>query len=396
MLEPYFKKIAILGSTGSIGKSVLNVVQKSEGQLKVVGLATGANVSELVAQTHEFLPAAISCFSPVPDLANKIEKINPRPQLFFGPEGNEAIATLAEADLVVLAMVGSVGLLPTMKAIELGKDIAFANKEVLVSAGELVMQKAKETGAKLIPIDSEHNAIFQCLQGQRAEDVARIILTASGGPFRNYNLEQLKGVTKEAALKHPTWDMGNQITIDSATMMNKGLEVIEARWLFGLAPDQIDIIIHPESIIHSIVEFKDGSMLALLSEHDMRIPIGYALSYPSRMHTNFQKLDLEKIKQLNFHKPNPQVFKALVLARQAAEAKTSMATVLNAANEIARNAFLQDQISFLAIAEIVEKVMNNHNPVNVQSIAQIGEIDVWARSCARKIIAQEQSSLEIL
>jgi 1-deoxy-D-xylulose-5-phosphate reductoisomerase len=381
------KKISILGSTGSIGKSTLDVVKRSEGHLEVIGLATGASWETLGAQAREFSPKIISCFCPAPKLAASIEKLNPRPEIYFGAEGNAAVASLLEAELVVMAMVGSVGLAPTMKAVALGKNIAFANKEVLVSAGELVMDKAKETGAKLIPIDSEHNAIFQCLQGQRSKDVARIILTASGGPFRDFNFEQLKSVTKEEALKHPNWDMGNQITIDSATMMNKGLEVIEARWLFGLHPDQIDILVHPESIIHSIVEFKDGSMLALLSEHDMRIPIGYALYYPERLHLSFQKLDLEKVKQLNFAKPNPQLFKALTLAREAANAKTSMATVLNAANEMARNAFLQDHISFLDIAETVEKVMNAHIPTDVQDIAQIGEIDAWARMHAQKIMS---------
>ncbi|WAC07355.1 MAG: 1-deoxy-D-xylulose-5-phosphate reductoisomerase [Thermodesulfobacteriota bacterium] len=381
------KKISILGSTGFIGTNTLKIIAAFPERYKVVGLAAGSNVATLSEQIKMYKPEVVAVSSPA--LAYKLKDLlTPHINLpiLVDQAGMIEVATYSEADLVVSAMVGSVGLIPTMAAIRSGKRLALANKETLVVAGKLVMEAARSYGVEIIPIDSEHSAIFQVLQGQRKEDVSRLILTASGGPFLNHDKKQLKNITPEEALKHPVWKMGKKITIDSATLMNKGLEVIEARWLFNLPPECIQVVIHPQSIIHSMVEYCDGSTLAQMSLPDMRLPISYALAYPERLKNDLASLNLANLGQLTFFEPDVERFPALRLAYQSLQEEESLGAVLNGANEVAVEAFLKKQVSFSEISLVIKKSMDRHNPRNIRDIEDAIEVDAWARQTANKIV----------
>ncbi len=361
------KRISILGSTGSIGRQTLEVIEQFPDDFCVVGLAAGKNLKLFEEQMGRFKPRAVS-------VGEYSKEFQCKTSVYYGLEGLNKIATLPEADLVVNALAGGIGLIPTLKAIDAGKRIALANKEVLVMAGDLVMSRARENGAAIIPIDSEHSAIYQVLIGERAKDVKRLILTCSGGPFFGFSLEQLSKVTVEEALNHPRWNMGKKITIDSATLMNKGLEVIEAHHLFGVPYDKIDVITHPESIVHSMVEFVDGSIKAQLSIPDMRIPILYALSSPGRFPYTYSKLALAAQK-LSFYEPDKETFKCLDLAYAAGKAGGTMPPVLNAANEVAVNQFLEGKIGFLKIQEMVKAAMDRFKSIQNPSLVEILEAD---------------------
>lgn len=348
------KTITLLGSTGSIGRNVLAVVRQFPDRFRIAGLAAGRNLEELRQQVLEFAPELVSLADP--DLARELAASLPAPlagRVRHGDDGLLAVATLEAADMVVSAVVGAVGLVPTLAAIRAGKDIGLANKETLVMAGALVMAEARRKGIRLLPIDSEHSAIFQALEAGRREDLRRLILTASGGPFRGRGQAELKAMTPAQALAHPNWDMGRKISIDSATLMNKGLEVIEARWLFDVELDDIEVLVHPQSVVHSLVEFVDGSVVAQLGIPDMRIPIAYALSYPERLPLGLSRLCLAHGADLSFEKPDVASFPALNLAYQACRRGGTAPAVLNAANEVAVAAFLDEKIRFTAIAEIV-------------------------------------------
>ena len=347
------KTLSLLGSTGSIGMNVLAVVRQFPDRFRVAGLSAGRRVDLLAEQVREFRPEVVSIADPA--LADRLVALLPvdcRPHILTGAEGNRRVATLSSADMVVSAVVGAVGLLPVLAAIEAGKDVGLANKETLVMAGRLIMTAVRAHGVRLLPIDSEHSAIFQALEAGRRQDVARIILTASGGPFRTTSPEVLRGVTPAQALAHPNWSMGPKISIDSATLMNKGLEVIEARWLFAVEPEQIEVVVHPQSIVHSLVEFRDGSVVAQLGIPDMRIPIAYALSYPERLDLGLARLNLAECGGLVFEPPDTDRFPALRLACEALAAGGIKPAVLNAANEVAVAAFLDGRITFAAIAAI--------------------------------------------
>ncbi len=355
------KKIAILGSTGSVGRQTLDVIRNHPDQFRVVGLACYHQSEVIREQIKEFKPEIVSI----------VEK-----------DGEKAILDVAvwpSVDLVVVSVVGMAGLLPTLAAIKAGKEVALATKEVMVSGGDLVKKEAKKAGVNLIPIDSEHSAIFQCLQGENIERIKKIYLTCSGGPFRGKTKKDLIAVSAKQALKHPNWKMGQKITIDSATLMNKGLELIEAMQFFDLKFEQIEVVVHPQSIIHSMVEFVDGNIMAQLGPHDMRLPIQYSLNYPQRISNNFPKLNFSQIKQLTFEKPDRETFISLRLAEEAARQGGTLPCVLNASNEIAVNAFLKGKIKFLEIPEIIEKVMKKHQKEQVKSLNQLLEIDLWAR-----------------
>lgn len=379
------KYITILGSTGSIGVKALKVIQANPERYKVIALAAGINIDLLVEQIEAVRPMAVCVLkeSLVSDLKNRFSG-NTRPEIFFGAEGFIHVATLNEVDTVISAMTGSAGLLPTYEAIKAGKHIALANKETMVMAGPLVMTKAKEQGVSVLPIDSEHSAIFQSLQGHPREDLRRVVLTASGGPLRNLSLDEMSNVNPSQALKHPNWNMGQKISVDSATMMNKGLEVIEAKWLFDLEMDQIGILVHPESIVHSMVEYKDGSIIAQLGTPDMIIPISYALSFPRHVENALPSLRLEQVGKLSFETPDLKRFKCLDLALRAANIGESMPTVLNGANEIAVGLFLKGKIGFLDIPMLIEKTMEAHKTYPVNAIETVIEADTWARDAARK------------
>jgi len=381
------KKISILGSTGFIGTNTLKIIAAFPERYKVVGLAAGSNVATLSEQIKMYKPDVVSVTSPA--LAEKLKDLlssHPSPPILVDQAGMIEVATYPEADLVVSAMVGSVGLIPTMAAIRSGKRLALANKETLVVAGKLVMEGAQANGVVIIPIDSEHSAIFQVFKGQRKEDVSRLILTASGGPFLNYDSKHLTTITPEEALKHPVWKMGKKITIDSATLMNKGLEVIEAHWLFNLSPEFIKVLIHPQSIIHSMVEYCDGSTLAQMSLPDMRLPISYALAYPERLKNDLPSLNLASLGKLTFFEPDFERFPTLGLAYQSLQEEASMCAVLNGANEVAVGAFLKKQISFPEISLVIKKSMDKHNPRGIKDIEDAMEVDVWARQTANKIV----------
>ena len=381
------KKISILGSTGFIGTNTLKIIAAFPERYKVVGLAAGSNVATLSEQIKMYKPDVVSVTSPA--LAEKLKDLlssHPSPPILVDQAGMIEVATYPEADLVVSAMVGSVGLIPTMAAIRSGKRLALANKETLVVAGKLVMEAAQANGVDIIPIDSEHSAIFQVFKGQRKEDVSRLILTASGGPFLNYDSKHLTTITPEEALKHPVWKMGKKITIDSATLMNKGLEVIEAHWLFNLPPEFIQVLIHPQSIIHSMVEYCDGSTLAQMSLPDMRLPISYALAYPERLKNDLPSLNLASLGKLTFFEPDFERFPTLGLAYQSLQEEASMCAVLNGANEVAVGAFLKKQISFPEISLVIKKSMDKHNPRGIKDIEDAMEVDVWARQTANKIV----------
>ena len=381
------RSLTILGSTGSIGLSTLDVVRQHPEKFSVSCLAAGQDVTALAEQIKEFMPDAVS----VKDAASakKLEALlkDYKPEILYGVEGASTIAAADGSDMVISAIVGAAGLVPTVNAIKAGKHIALANKETLVVAGQLVSDLVKKHNVRLLPVDSEHSAIFQSLEGHRTEDVERIILTASGGPFRNTAAEELKNVRLEQALKHPQWSMGAKITIDSATMMNKGLEVIEAHWLFNMPAEKIGVVVHPQSIIHSMVEYIDGCVIAQLGSPDMRAPIAYALSYPERCESGIQKLDLIKIGTLTFEEPDMVRFPALSLAFDALKAGRTYPAVLNAANEIAVAAFLDKKIGFTDIAATVEKTMQAHQAYTPVELDEYLQADRWARETAQKFIA---------
>lgn len=378
------KKIAVLGSTGSIGKSVLDVVARHPDKFEVVGLAEGHDIKTLFDQVKKFRPKVVS----VRDLssAKELKGLGVDCDVLHGIDGVSSVATTDSVELVVSAIVGSIGLKPTYEAICAGKNIALANKETLVAAGELVMNAVKKNKVSLIPIDSEHSAVFQSLVGHNRGDVRRIILTASGGPFKDWPGDRLQGVTISDALKHPRWSMGAKITVDSATLMNKGLEVIEAHWLFSMPPEKIDVVVHPESVIHSMVEYVDGAVMAQMAVPDMRSPIAYALSYPDRIESGVEFLDLTSVKKLTFEKPDTNKFRCLALARSALESGGSMPAVMNAANEIAVGAFLDEKIRFLDIPRIVESTMQRHDRRSFSKLEDVFDTDRWARDVANQIV----------
>ena len=380
------KKITVLGSTGSIGSNSLEVIEANPEKYKVVALGAGRNIDLLSKQIERFEPVAVATLDE--DLSRTLRgriKKKSAMEILSGREGFVRLATLKEADTVISAMTGAAGLIPTYAAIEAGKELALANKETMVMAGPLMMGRARKEGVSILPIDSEHSAILQSLQGHRREDVRRVILTASGGPFRERSIEEMERVTPEQALSHPTWNMGRKISIDSATLMNKGLEVIEAKWLFDLPTDQINVLIHPQSVIHSMVEYKDGSIIAQLGIPDMKTPISYALSYPHHMETRLPYLKLEEIGTLSFEKPDMKRFPCLRLALQAAEMGGSMPAVMNGANEVAVDSFLKGEIGFLKIPVLIEKTMEAHETFSIESIEGVMEIDHWARKTAYEL-----------
>ncbi len=382
------KGISLLGSTGSIGTNVLDIVRKYPQKYRIVALAAGRNVQLLAEQVVEFEPELVSVVDE--KSARQLQGLLPRrysSRISYGTEGMELVATAEGSHITISAIVGAAGLLPTLAAIQAGKDIGLANKETLVMAGKLVMDAVREKGVQLLPIDSEHSAIFQALEAGRRADLRRIILTASGGPFYGTSRDQLQKVTSAQALAHPNWDMGPKISIDSATLMNKGLEVIEARWLFDVGADAIEVTVHPQSIVHSLVEYLDGSVIAQLGVPDMRIPIAYALSYPERMNLGLSSLDLFTCGELEFFKPDRTCFPALQLAFDALEAGGTMPAVLNAANEIAVEAFLQGRIGFLQIAETVAQTLERVPRGDEDSLAAILEADTIARGEAARRIA---------
>ena len=378
------KRIVLLGSTGSIGQSTLKVARDLPGKIQIVALAAGSNVDELVNQSNEFKPIAVSIASP--EAASKLQSRLPdATRVHCGAEGLITLATLPEADIVLIAIVGTAGLQPALAAIRAGKDIAVASKEILVMAGETVMAEARKHGVNVLAVDSEHSAIFQCLDGKSPDSVRNLWLTASGGPFRDKSLwpiEKFGAITLENALKHPSWVMGRKITIDSATLFNKGLEMIEARWLFDIGMDRVQVVVHPQSVIHSMVEFVDGSIIAQLSTPDMCLPIQYALTYPERVGSDRVQTSLSKYGNLTFEEPDTERFPALNLARRAGEVGGTLPAVFNAANEVAVEAFCNHRITFPQIAKVVTRVMDCHQTVNQPSLEQILVADRWARSTA--------------
>ncbi len=381
------KNISLLGSTGSIGRNVLKVVRQYPGRFRIVGLAAGRNIELLRDQIEAFNPLIVSVATR--ELAEQLAAGLPsgwNEKIFFGQEGNVSVASVAEADTVVSSIVGAAGLVPTVAAIKAGKNIALANKETLVMAGGLVMAEAKRNNVAILPVDSEHNAIFQALAAGRKEDVHKIILTASGGPFREKNERDLWDVTPAEALNHPNWSMGNKISIDSATLMNKGLEVIEARWLFDTDVEHIEVLVHPQSIVHSLVEYIDGSVIAQLGVPDMRIPITYALSWPERLKTGLPRLNLARCMDLSFQPPDFKKFPALRLAYHACKQGGTMPAVLNAANEVAVAAFLDGKIRFPEISLVVAETMNRLDRKEIVDIETVLESDLAARMQAESVI----------
>lgn len=369
--------ISILGSTGSIGKQTLDIVRKNQDLFKVTALTANRNIELLYEQVKEFKPklTVVADDSKFSDFKNmRVDDTT----ILCGDEGVIHAATCDEADLIISAIVGIAGLLPTYSAITKGKKLALANKETMVTAGNIIMKEAAKKNVKIIPIDSEHSAIFQCIEREENE-IAKIILTASGGPFREKSENELAKVTIADALKHPNWSMGKKITIDSATMMNKGLEVIEAKWLFDMPQDRIEVCIHPQSIIHSMVEYIDGSVIAQLGLPDMRLPIQYAMTYPNRMRTDFEKLKLPKIKELSFYEPDYKKFPCLKLAYDALDLGDSVCVVLNAANEVAVKSFLQGKIKFNDIYKLIYSIMEKHNIIAINSIEDVLLLDKWSR-----------------
>ena len=373
-------KIAILGSTGSIGTQTLEVVREHSDELSVTALAAGTNKERLLEQIREFHPSLVSLSDEKMALELKRELEGTGVEVLSGMEGLIAVAGMEESDIVVTAVVGMMGILPTMEAIKKGKDIALANKETLVTAGHLIIPMAKEYGVSILPVDSEHSAIFQCLHNARKQDVDSILLTASGGPFRGKSLEDLSKVTLEDALRHPNWSMGQKITIDSSTMVNKGLEVMEARWLFDVDYSRIQVVVQPQSIIHSMVQFVDGAILAQLGTPDMKVPIEYALFYPERRSLAGERLDFGTLKSITFEKPDYNVFRGLALALEAGKAGGTMPTVFNAANEKAVAKFLRKEIGYLDIIRLIEKCMDAHQVKATPSLEEILETEQWVYS----------------
>ncbi|MFH1752489.1 MAG: 1-deoxy-D-xylulose-5-phosphate reductoisomerase [archaeon] len=382
------KRLSILGSTGSIGTQTLDVIKQHSGKFEVQALSAGRNLDLIVKQVQEFKPKLVSIVSQ--DNAEKLkEMISGKTEVTFGEKGLNEVATFNDSDTIVTAIVGHVGLKPTMNAINAGKNIALANKETLVCAGEIVMKAVKEKGINLMPVDSEHSALFQCLNGERRQDVNKMIITCSGGSFRGKKKAELENVTVEQALNHPNWSMGGKITIDSASLMNKGLEVIEAKWLYDLEVEQIQAVVHPQSIIHSMVEFKDGSVMAQLGQHDMRIMIQYALSFPERLPINIPKLDFVKLKELTFFEPDLETFPCLKYAFDSLKVGGSMPAAINAANEIAVKHFLQGKIKFMQIPETVKQVMDTHTVVKNPSLEDILEVNERVSKETEKFLVGE-------
>jgi 1-deoxy-D-xylulose-5-phosphate reductoisomerase len=380
------KRIAILGSTGSIGTSALSVVDAHADRLTVVGLAAGENADRLAAQVARYRPRTVSMASSAAiDRLRQTGTVDA--DVVVGGSGRDgliAVATAPDVDIVLCASSGTEALEAVLAAIDANKAIALANKEVLVMAGGIVMDAARRHGVAILPVDSEHNAIHQCLHGRDHGEITRLILTASGGPFRGRSSSELASVTAEEALQHPTWRMGRKITVDSATLMNKGLEVIEAHWLFGVRADQIDVVVHPQSVVHSMVEFVDGSVIAQLGITDMRLPIQYAFSYPERWSAPLPSLDLVRAGRLDFAVPDAEAFPCLRLAYRALDAERSLPVVLNAANEVAVARFLEGRIGFPAIAHVIEQTMAAHRPVEVTTLSSVRDVDSWAREHARE------------
>ncbi len=380
------KKVVLLGSTGSIGTSTIKVTEDLHEDIELIGLAAGTNVKLLAEQTLRHRPSTIAIYDC--GLVPQLEALLPNPpRIVSGDSGLIELATLPEADIVLIAIVGTAGLQPALAAIRAGKDIAVASKEILVMAGEIVMSEARKHGVRVLAVDSEHSAIFQCLDGKPSSSVRCLRLTASGGPFRTTPLDDFSQITLEHALKHPSWVMGQKITIDSATLFNKGLEMIEARWLFDIEMPRVEVIVHPQSIIHSMVEFVDGSIIAQLSAPDMCLPIQYALTYPHRVNSNRVHTDLAKIGALTFEEPDTERFPALLLAREAGNRGGTLPAVLNAANEVAVAAFCSRQITFLEITQTVDQVMREHHLVEDPTLDEIIAADQWARVAARKRVA---------
>ena len=380
------KKVVLLGSTGSIGTSTCKVAEDLPNDLELIGLAAGRNVNLLREQVAQFNPQMVSVTDPAAakEFANEFNGI---PNVQYGDKGLLALATLPEADIVLIAIVGTAGLQPAMAAIRAGKDIAVASKEILVMAGETVMDEARKHGVKVLAVDSEHSAIFQCLDGKPVDSIRQIWLTASGGPFREKPADEFADITVEQALKHPSWEMGRKITIDSSTLFNKGLEMIEARWLFDIEMPRVKVVVHPQSVIHSMVEFVDGSMLAQLSTPDMCLPIQYALTYPARAASGRVQTSLAEIGRLDFEEPDVERFPALDLARRAGEEGGTLPAVLNAANEVAVEAFCERQLSYMGITESVAAVMAAHEIVAQPSLEEILEADYWARNATQNVIS---------
>lgn len=380
--------ISILGSTGSIGCNTLKVIEHL-GDRRVVGLAAGRNMSRLAEQVARFKPEVVSCENEgcIDELRRELTELDvPVPDIVFGEEGLTTVATHEKAETVVSAAVGSVGFIPTLRAIEAGKRVAIANKETLVMAGEIMTRAAAASGAEIIPVDSEHNAIHQCLRGERRSEVKRLILTASGGPFRTWTKKEMERARPEQALAHPNWSMGDKITIDSATLMNKGLEVIEAKWLFGFDADMISVVVHPESVVHSMVELVDGSIIAQMGVTDMRHPIQYALTYPDRRAGCLPGLDVAGLGSLTFEQPDVDRFPCLAMAFEALRIGGTMPAVLNAANEIAVGAFLDGEITFSEISSIDRSVMEVSSARNADSIESVLAADKGARDIAAKLV----------
>ncbi|MEO7299044.1 MAG: 1-deoxy-D-xylulose-5-phosphate reductoisomerase [Verrucomicrobiota bacterium] len=379
------RNVVLLGSTGSIGTSTIKVAEDLPEKIRLVGLAAGNNVELLAEQTRKHLPKAISIFDP--EKAKQLGSVvDPKTKIYFGDEGLLKLATMPAADIVLIAIVGTAGLQPALAAIRAGKDIAVASKEILVMAGEIVMNEARKHGVRVLAVDSEHSAIFQCLEDKPSESVRNLWLTASGGPFRDKTLwpqQKFSEITVERALKHPSWVMGKKITIDSATLFNKGLEMIEARWLFDIEMARVKVVVHPQSIVHSMVEFIDGSIIAQLSTPDMCLPIQYALTYPDRVRSDRVQTNFAKLGTLTFEEPDTERFPAINLARRAGEIGGTLPAVLNAANEVAVDAFVNRKINFSRISEIIGGVMERHRVVEHPTLEQILGADAWARKAAR-------------
>ncbi len=376
------KKVVLLGSTGSIGTSTIKVAEDLPDRIRLVGLAAGNNLDLLLEQARKHRPEAVSINDPQKAKAAR-EALGKSAEVHSGAEGLMKLATMPGADIVLIAIVGTAGLQPALAAIRAGKDIAVASKEILVMAGEIVMAEARKHGVRVLAVDSEHSAIFQCLEDKPPGSVRRLWLTASGGPFRNKPKAEFADITVECALKHPSWVMGKKITIDSATLFNKGLEMIEARWLFDIEMARVSVVVHPQSVVHSMVEFVDGSILAQLSTPDMCLPIQYALTYPERARSDRVQTSLAKLGSLTFEEPDEERFPALRLARRAGEVGGTLPAVLNAANEIAVEAFVQRRINFPQITETVRRTMERHQVVSHPTLEQILEADTWARSDAK-------------
>ncbi len=372
------KNIAILGSTGSIGTQTLDVIRHND-DLKLVAISAGSNIILLEEQIREFHPELVAVWSEskAKELRTAVADVTPAVKVVSGMDGLLEVATIASSDILVTAVVGMIGIRPTIAAIKAGKDIGLANKETLVTAGHIIMPLAAECNVSILPVDSEHSAIFQCLHGERENSIHKILLTASGGPFRGRTKKDLELVTLEQALRHPNWSMGKKITIDSATMVNKGLEVIEAKWLFGVQPEQIQVVVQPQSIIHSMVEFEDGAVMAQLGTPDMRLPIQYALYYPKRVYLDGKRLNFETLSQITFEKPDMDTFLGLKYAYEAINTGGSMPTVLNAANELAVAKFLNKTVRFLEIYDMIRFCMDQHKVIENPGVEEILETEQW-------------------